>query len=65
VLQFDGVEVFKQRVDDARVVLPLTWRFRGQARRLESGYYRWLVWPLDRQGRKSDRAVVVSALRVE
>jgi hypothetical protein len=53
--------VFEADTRTAEITIPPRWTYRGVRRRLESGEYRWVVWPIV-DGKRSTRAVVESTL---
>ncbi len=65
VLQRDGVEVYKARTEEARTLLPGSWEYKGHPTKLQTGYYRWLVWPIMSDQRRAEKANVVSNLHID
>ena len=45
------------------VTIPRSWSFRGRKRTLQSGSYRWYVWPVT-EGRRAVRAIVQATVTV-
>ena len=65
VLLRNGREVYRSRPDEARTVLPRSWEYKGRPVKLQEGYYRWIVWPIMADQRKTAKAIVVSNLHID
>jgi hypothetical protein len=55
----DSNRVFSGETTKSQVTIPARWHDGKQARSLEPGTYRWVVWPIV-SGTRSSRAIVQS-----
>lgn len=62
-LYSDGKQIFGREVRKPALQLPLSWTYDGRFHSLASGTYRWVVWPLLRNGvRLRQGPAIVSAI---
>ena len=61
---FRGEErVFSRRTAEPLLALPRRWTYEGHGVTLDAGTYRWVVWPVFRDG-VADVAVVQASLSI-
>jgi hypothetical protein len=60
-----GVAVFRTATSSPTVLVPTQWHYAGRVETLSPGDYRWYVWPIYPNNRRSETAVVSARLSID